>query len=200
MFVMAFSSTFYLLLDEETEPYSTFPYSMMTIFVMTLGELNYADIFMPWDKLEYASLTNILFVMFVLGMPIILMNMLIGLAVGDIDKIQESALIDRYVMQVELVLDMEETVPKSLVHRTHVDKHVEYPNKNASKLYERLLGFSRPGEDEEEEDDTPPDLPPAFQPLMERMEQQENRINGIYQLLEEQSKLLRGREQLRIEY
>ncbi|KAJ7373027.1 Transient receptor putative cation channel sub A member 1 [Desmophyllum pertusum] len=162
MFVMAFSSTFYLLLDEETEPYSTFPYSMMTIFVMTLGELNYADIFMPWDKLEYATLTNILFVMFVLGMPIILMNMLVGLAVGDIDKIQESALIDRYVMQVELVLDMEETVPKSLVQRAHVDKHVEYPNNNSSKLYEQLFSFSRPGEDEEEEDDTPPDLPLLF--------------------------------------
>lgn len=53
---------------------------MMTIFVMTLGELNYADLFMPWDKLEYAALTNILFFMFVLGMPIILMNMLVSTA------------------------------------------------------------------------------------------------------------------------
>ena len=59
------------------ETYSTFPYSMMTIFVMTLGELNYADTFMPWGKLEYATLTNILFFLFVLGMPIILMNMLV---------------------------------------------------------------------------------------------------------------------------
>ena len=50
---------------------------MMTIFVMTLGELNYADTFMPWGKLEYATLTNILFFLFVLGMPIILMNMLV---------------------------------------------------------------------------------------------------------------------------
>ena len=60
------------------EPYATFPYSMMTIFVMTLGELNYADTFMPWGKLEYATLTNILFFLFVLGMPIILMNMLVS--------------------------------------------------------------------------------------------------------------------------
>ena len=49
----------------------------MTVFVMTLGELNYAEVFMPWDKLEYATLTNILFFMFVLGMPIIIMNMLV---------------------------------------------------------------------------------------------------------------------------
>ena len=50
---------------------------MMTMFVMTLGELNYGELF-TWDKLEYAALSNILFVMFVLGMPIIIMNMLVS--------------------------------------------------------------------------------------------------------------------------
>ncbi|KAL9951394.1 hypothetical protein ACROYT_G044048 [Oculina patagonica] len=193
MFVMAFSSTFYLLLDEETEPYATFPYSMMTIFVMTLGELNYADIFMPWDKLRYAALTNIVFFLFVLGMPIILMNMLVGLAVGDIEKIQVNALINRYVMQVELVLEMEETVPKSIAKRAHVKKHVEYPNKNESKFYEKLLGFSKPEEEKEtEEVKSPSELPPEFRPLLERMEEQDNRIKGIYELLGEQSKLLKA--------
>ncbi|KAL9951616.1 hypothetical protein ACROYT_G044315 [Oculina patagonica] len=190
MFVMAFSSTFYLLLDEETEVYATFPYSMMTIFVMTLGELNYADTFMPWDKLEYATLTNILFFLFVLGMPIILMNMLVGLAVGDIDKIQVNALIDRYVMQVELVLDMEETVPESFAKRAHVKKHVEYPNKKASKIYEKLLGFSIPGDDEKEEEETSPEIPPEFRALTERMDEQENRIKAMHKLLEELVKSL----------
>lgn len=51
---------------------------MMTVFVMTLGEMSYEDRFMPWDSLEYATLANILFLMFVLGMPIILMNMLVS--------------------------------------------------------------------------------------------------------------------------
>ena len=67
-----------LILFSKQEQYASFPYSMMTIFVMTLGEMNYADVFMPWAKLEYAILSNILFVMFVLGMPIIIMNMLVG--------------------------------------------------------------------------------------------------------------------------
>ncbi|KAL9951389.1 hypothetical protein ACROYT_G044043 [Oculina patagonica] len=59
---------------------------------------------------------------------------MVGLAVGDIEKIQVNALIDRYVMQVELVLEMEETVPKSVAQRAHVKKHVEYPNKGEFKL------------------------------------------------------------------
>lgn len=42
------------------------------------------------------------------------------------------------------------------------------------QLYEQLLGFSRPTE-EEEEDYTTPELPPEFQPLLDRMEEQEKR-------------------------
>jgi len=49
----------------------------MTMFVMTLGEMNYADTFMPWKDLPHPTLTNILFLLFALGMPIILMNMLV---------------------------------------------------------------------------------------------------------------------------
>ena len=51
---------------------------MITMFVMTLGELNYHDEFMPWDNLTFPTLTNILFIVLVLGMPIIMMNMLVS--------------------------------------------------------------------------------------------------------------------------
>lgn len=190
LFVLGFGSTFYLLMDHETERFSSFPYSMMTIFVMTLGELNYADMLMPWDKHEYATLSNVLFIMFVLGMPIIIMNMLVGLAVGDIDKIQENAVLDRYVMQVELVLYMEETSPEWLRKKAHIAKYVEYPNKK-SKLFEKFIGFSRPGEDKDDEE-AYPGLPPAFHPLMEKVAEQEKRINGIYDLLKEQSALIKS--------
>ena len=48
------------------------------MFVMTMGELNYQDDFMPWEKLSFATLTNVLFIVLVLGMPIIMMNMLVS--------------------------------------------------------------------------------------------------------------------------
>ena len=37
--------------------------------------------------------------------------------------------------QVELVLDMEETVPKKFANRAHVKKHVVYPNRDESKVF-----------------------------------------------------------------
>lgn len=59
------------------EHFSNFSYALMTMYVMTLGELNYHDDFLPWDVLPFPVLTNILFVVLVLGMPIIMMNMLV---------------------------------------------------------------------------------------------------------------------------
>ena len=54
-----------------------FLYSLMTMYVMTLGELNYHEDFLPWSKLPFPTLTNVLFIVLVLGMPIIMMNMLV---------------------------------------------------------------------------------------------------------------------------
>lgn len=52
--------------------------SLMTMYVMTLGELNYGDNFTPWKELNFSTLANVLFVVLVLGMPIIMMNMLVS--------------------------------------------------------------------------------------------------------------------------
>ena len=49
-----------------------------------------------------------------------------------------------------------------------------YSQKFHFQLYEKLLEFSRPEGDDDEEN-TSPDLPPAFHPLLKRMEEQENR-------------------------
>ena len=59
------------------EHFGNLGYALMTMYVMTLGELNYHEDFMPWDELPFATLTNVLFVVLVLGMPIIMMNMLV---------------------------------------------------------------------------------------------------------------------------
>lgn len=60
------------------QSYSTLWYSIMKTFAMTLGELNYEDTFIPSDKLNYPTAMNVLFLLFCLGMPIILMNMLVS--------------------------------------------------------------------------------------------------------------------------
>lgn len=60
------------------EHFSQFSYALMTMYVMTLGELNYHEDFLPWNELAFPTLTNVLFIVLVLGMPIIMMNMLVS--------------------------------------------------------------------------------------------------------------------------
>ena len=64
------------------------PHWLVTTFVMTLGEMNYAENFMPWELFPFSNLTNVLFVIFVFAMPIILMNMLVRLLyfIGGLSK------------------------------------------------------------------------------------------------------------------
>ena len=59
------------------EPFDQFGTSLMTMFVMTLGELNYSDNFLD-KELSFSTLANVLFIVLVLGMPIIMMNMLVS--------------------------------------------------------------------------------------------------------------------------
>ena len=73
---------------------------------MTSGEMEYDNLFFDNQNYDsvisvpYMTTTKILFVLFVLIMPIIIMNLLVGLAVDDIKAVQENAVLKRIAMQV----------------------------------------------------------------------------------------------------
>jgi len=163
----------------------------MKTFAMTLGELDYEnDFVLPKTKQHYPEAVNIVFVLFSLAMPIILMNMLIGLAVGDIDKIQQKSVMARYVMQVELLLEIEESLPQWILRRVQVDKHEEFPNRKSklsTKIYEKFIGF---GKAESMGDDD--GVPPAMAQIIDKIFEQESKIEDIHEMLKEQSKILKA--------
>ncbi|KAL9951427.1 hypothetical protein ACROYT_G044086 [Oculina patagonica] len=190
LFIMAFGCTFFMIMD--AEHFGKFSYALMTMYVMTLGELNYHDDFLPWDELAFPALTNVLFVVLVLGMPIIMMNMLVGLAVGDIDKIQQNALMDRYVLQVQLLLDIENSMPMFILKHVQVHSYSEYPNHPKSlktKLVDGLVSFGKPESTEVEEEEEA--LSPGMIQILAKMEQQEKRADKMYDMLKEQAEMLK---------
>jgi len=195
LFILSFGTTFYMLIDEN-ETFISLPHWLLTIFVMTLGELNYADNFMPWE-FPFSTLVNTLFVIFVLAMPIILMNMLVGLAVGDIDNIQKNATMDRYVTQIEMLLETEEQLPRWLRRHVQFEKHVEYPNKPAplkTRLYDAICGFGHPGEDREEQEGDIEASPEVVE-IKAKLEEQEVKISEICNMLRKQSEMLESMSQ-----
>ena len=105
LFLISFSLGFYALL--ENQPYFTdWGLSLIKTFVMSIGELEYDNLFFDnihnnaMFMVHYEWTTRMFFVAFVVIMPIIIMNLLVGLAVDDIKTVQENAILKRLAMQV----------------------------------------------------------------------------------------------------
>nr|WUF06608.1 transient receptor potential cation channel subfamily A member 1 [Cacopsylla chinensis] len=71
---------------------------------------------------------------FMILMPILLMNLLIGLAVGDIESVRRNAQLKRLAMQVVLHTELERNLPKFLVDKVDKMEIYEYPNECKGKL------------------------------------------------------------------
>ncbi|XP_031548930.1 transient receptor potential cation channel subfamily A member 1-like [Actinia tenebrosa] len=185
LFVFAFGTTFHQMLTEE--PFNDLSTTMMNMFIMTLGEINYVDVFMPWNKLYYPFLANLVVVMFCLTMPIILMNMLVGLSVGDIDKIEQTALIDRYVLQVTLLNSIENSLPSWVLKRIQKKVVTIYPNKRPfrSVIFDALIGFGKVEEIEEEKNEEVEDLADSVKELHYKVEEHAQTMDEMKVMLKE---------------
>jgi transient receptor potential cation channel subfamily A protein 1 len=105
---------------------------------MMLGEIDFLGTFLrplqlindPSNYVRYQLIAALCFlIMFAVLMPILLMNLLIGLAVGDIETVRRNAQLKRLTMQVELHTDLERKLPKQFlkfVDKMEVDV---YPNR-----------------------------------------------------------------------
>uniref|UniRef100_A0AAQ4QHV1 Transient receptor potential cation channel, subfamily A, member 1b n=1 Tax=Gasterosteus aculeatus aculeatus TaxID=481459 RepID=A0AAQ4QHV1_GASAC len=137
--VLAFSLAFYALMLEQRE-FDSVPLSVMQTFVMMVGELNYqSNILGPYqqNELPFGVLTYFIFVMFVLLMPILLVNLMIGLAVGDIAEVQRNAALKRIGMQIELHTALEDKLPYWFMKRVDKRSLIIYPNRRCSKNFIR---------------------------------------------------------------
>ena len=80
-------------------------YYILQIFTMLLGEYNYASNFIL--PVESGFWAKALFVVFVLDMSVVLMNLILGMAVSDIEALQKSSAIKRMVNETMIVDNME---------------------------------------------------------------------------------------------
>lgn len=62
---------------------------------------------LPYPTLPYPIPAFLILGLFMVLMPILLMNLLIGLAVGDIESVRRNAQLKRLAMQVRMIRDFE---------------------------------------------------------------------------------------------
>ncbi len=68
---------------------------------MMLGELDYDRSYLENnDDQHFTNLNLIILLLFAIIMPILLMNLLVGLAIGDLMQIQQNARLKRLATQV----------------------------------------------------------------------------------------------------
>ncbi|PAA93188.1 hypothetical protein BOX15_Mlig010017g1 [Macrostomum lignano] len=92
--------------------------AILKTLMMMLGEFDYVATFtsklLDGDpRTNHFYVTNfVLLVLFIILMPILLMNLLIGLAVGDIETVQNDATLQRIRLQVEWFAELESKFPR----------------------------------------------------------------------------------------
>uniref|UniRef100_A0A4W6E0C3 Transient receptor potential cation channel, subfamily A, member 1b n=1 Tax=Lates calcarifer TaxID=8187 RepID=A0A4W6E0C3_LATCA len=133
--MLAFGLAFHALMLNQ---FDSVPLSVMQTFVMMVGELNYQNNFLDAylkNKLPFGLLTYLIFVNFVLLMPILLVNLMIGLAVGDIAEVQRNAALKRIAMQIDLHTALEDKLPYWFMKRVDKPSITVYPNRKCSTVF-----------------------------------------------------------------
>lgn len=100
--ILAFSISFYLVFQVESS-FATYPEALLKTLAMTTGELEYIELPLATHPVS----SHLLFIVFVFLIVLVLMNLLNGLAVSDIQQIREEAEIVSYSSRVELIAYIE---------------------------------------------------------------------------------------------
>nr|XP_022316863.1 transient receptor potential cation channel subfamily A member 1-like [Crassostrea virginica] len=110
-FYQAFSSI--ITRNDDDKPHSLF------VLFMTLGELNFFDEYFKDGKQSFYMDNYIVFLLFFFIVSISMMNLLIGVAVGDIDAVKKTAFRERMAIQINYMSTVENCIPKNLQKRIY---------------------------------------------------------------------------------
>ncbi|XP_028403677.1 transient receptor potential cation channel subfamily A member 1-like isoform X3 [Dendronephthya gigantea] len=130
IYLLSFSSTFYVLLTEKYS-FRNIIMSAVTTFVAMTSGFEYSDNFVyyvpGWPHSEIYELKLVILILFILVMTIVVNNALIGLAVGDTDKVMKSAKFDKLKRRAQFVIHLEKSVNKIPCLRIEADKfHIAF--------------------------------------------------------------------------
>ncbi|XP_037939903.1 transient receptor potential channel pyrexia [Teleopsis dalmanni] len=104
--LIAFGLSFSVLFNDYPA-FENITWSLLKSIAMMSGELEFEDIFYGDYAVKFPVTAHIIFLSFVLLVTVILTNLMVGLAVSDIQGLQVSASLDRLVRQAELVSRLE---------------------------------------------------------------------------------------------
>eukprot|EP00731_Ephydatia_muelleri_P031948 Em0023g455a len=144
LFLLAFGLALYILGAADPN-FSTIGYSIFTVSGYILGQINYQQIILDQDNgaLSNAPLVFLLIAFGAIILAIAFNNLLVGLAVGDIGKIQKTALVHRQASRIFTFTHLENTMPQCLTKKFNFVDLKVYPNKKLPCLQQLWRHFWR---------------------------------------------------------
>ena len=129
IFVTSFTFGFHVLLYSEGGQFATFKDAFLKTLIMMSGEFDYGDIFYPEDAASapYPGMTYAFFIVFFILLALILLNLLVGLSVSDVNIFVEVADLKRMSMRLKFVLNMERLLNSRIINsiRTVWEKYIK---------------------------------------------------------------------------
>lgn len=135
LFIIAFAFALFILVGD-IPPFASIGDSFFTTFSYLLGEINY-EVYVRRsdnDSLTHSGLTYIFVLLSAAILAVAVMNLLIGLAVGDIETIRRNALLKQRSTEVRIFTKMEPWLPKFIIRRYDKRFHSIFPNKPVSVI------------------------------------------------------------------
>lgn len=190
----AFAFSLYVVVPKEVDDdeagnlrFKNIASSFAATFFMMLDNLQYDNILLNYSGSAGNGLVlYILYIAYCFMMPIIFLNLLIGLAVGDIDTIRKTAALERYTSQVEHLSQLERAIPTFILNSVLVTEYVEYPNKPKNlktKIVDMLVKLLSPRQEDDEKQEIAADL-------RETIERHDELLREITSSLKKQSAML----------
>lgn len=134
-FLLAFGMSSYIVTSMDSN-YSTVGYSVFTVTSYLLGQINFEQLIIDEDSGVLLS-TPLVFILAILAAIILAIgfgNLLVGLAVGDIEHIRQTALVYRQASRIRALTYLEKGMPQCLKHKFNFVDAKIYPNKKVSLL------------------------------------------------------------------
>ncbi|XP_072042762.1 transient receptor potential cation channel subfamily A member 1-like [Amphiura filiformis] len=139
-FILGFALAFFICFQSTNPAFKTEWKSIVTTFVMTLGEINKSDILddIDVDLAPFEEVANVLMVIFLFVMPMVLINLTIGISVGDIEQILDSSYYKRFSLKTNIILRTEKSFPRWLQRKVWFPKADYWPNKCKGTLKHKV--------------------------------------------------------------
>ena len=186
--ILAFAFPFYILAGP-LPFFASIGYSLFTLFSYMLGEIQYELIILEDQSgnLNHSQLVYLFVIVVAILMTIAMANLLVGLAVGDIEGIRSTALLEKRKLHVRYLSHLERSPFFQRFYKSHI---ISYPNRR-STLLKRIWNYLRYIAAEEEVEEILPDSTTARMINCDHNCCQQDEIIRLGQQLEELTLLVK---------